>query len=87
MRSPITEFLEEAKAAARVEPLGSATMNSQRLAALVYACEKVLNDRRGLIAQYRQLEQEKDELRARVDEIAARLKRLERTLGERESSA
>jgi hypothetical protein len=81
MRSPLTEFLEEAKAAARVEPLGSATMNSQRLAALVYACEKVLNERRGLVKQYRELEQGLTELRKQADEIAARLEQLERTLG------
>jgi hypothetical protein len=77
MRSPVLEWIEEGKAAARVNPLGSATMNSQQLAALVYACEKIYNDRRKLVVRYRQLEQGLDELRARADELAVRLDRLE----------
>jgi hypothetical protein len=77
MRSPVLEWIEEGKAAARVNPLGSATMNSQKLAALVYACEKVYNERRNLVVRYRQLEQGLDELRARADELAVRLDRLE----------
>jgi hypothetical protein len=77
MRSPLLEWIEEGKAAARVNPLGSATMNSQQLAALVYACEKVFDERRKLVVRYRQLEQGLDELRARADELAVRLDRLE----------
>jgi hypothetical protein len=81
MRSPVLEWLEEAKAAARTEPLGSATMNSQRLAALAYACEKILKDRRRLVTKYRELEHELTELRERMDEVDARLGRIEGTLG------
>jgi hypothetical protein len=77
MRSPLLEWIEEGKAAARVNPLGSATMNSQQLAALVYACKKVFDERRKLVVRYRQLEQGLDELRARADELAVRLDRLE----------
>jgi hypothetical protein len=77
VRSPVLEWIEEGKAAARVNPVGEAAMNSQKLAALVYACEKVYNERRKLVARYRQLEQEQAELRARVDELAVRLDQLE----------
>jgi hypothetical protein len=77
MRSPVLEWIEEAKAAAREDPLGAATMNSQKLAALVYACEKVFNERRNLVVRYRQLEQEQEKLRTRMDELAVRLDRLE----------
>jgi hypothetical protein len=77
MRSPVLEWIEEGKAAARVNPLGTATMNSQTLAALVYACEKILVERRKLVLRYRQLENEQEKLLARVDELAVRLDRLE----------
>jgi hypothetical protein len=77
MSSPVLEWIEEGKAAARVNPLGEATMNSQTLAALVYACEKVYNERRKLVVRYRQLEQEQGQLRVRVDELAVPLDRLE----------
>jgi hypothetical protein len=78
MRSPVLEWIEEGKAAARENPLGAATMNSQKLAALVYAMEGIYNDRRKLVLRYRRLEQEQERLRARVNELALRLDRLER---------
>jgi hypothetical protein len=77
MRSPVLDWIEEAKAAARENPLGAATMNSQKLAALVYACEKIYNERRKLVLRYRQLELEQDTLRTRLEDLAVRLDRLD----------
>jgi hypothetical protein len=81
MHSHVLGWIEEAKAAARVDPLGFATMNSQTLAALAHACEKVGSDRQSLVAQYQELRLEVDDLQTRVDEAVARLERIEHLSG------